>query len=336
MSGFELLSGAVIGLAFGYSLQRGRFCVNTGFRDLLLIRDATLFRAWALAVAVQLAGVSVLVALGWLPVAVPPLWWAANLVGGAVFGAGMVLAGGCSSGTCYRVGEGMAGSMLALLGFGLGVLLMDRGVLAPVQSALRAGVIDVGGQPATIANVAGLDPLWVGLALAAAVGAWLWRTPAPAPASGGWSWRSAGIALGCIGIAAWLASAASGRPYGLSMTGPLRTWFDWALAGETRLDWGSVLIVGLIAGSFAAAVLHRELRWRVPPGPRLLQSGAGGIVMGLGAQLAGGCNIGHSLTGLSVLSLGSAVTTAAILAGAWAMAWTMFVRPMRVAAAPAE
>ena len=140
--------------------------------------------------------------------------------------------------------------------------------------------------------------MWVGVGLAAAVGAWLWRTPAPA--SGGWSWRAAGLALGGIGIAVWLTSAASGRPYGLSMTGPLRTWFEWGLAGEIRLDWGYVLIVGLIAGSFAAAWLHRELRWRVPPGARLLQSGAGGVVMGLGAQLAGGCNIGHSLAGLSV------------------------------------
>ena len=333
MTAFDMLSGAVVGLAFGYALQRGRFCVNTGFRDLLLIRDPTMFRAWALAVAVQMAAVSSLVAAGALPVSVPPFWWAANVAGGFLFGVGMVLAGGCSSGTCYRVGEGMAGSLLALLGFGAGVLLTSRGALAPISEALRADIVTVDGAPATVANMLGLDPLWAGLAAAAAVGLWLWRAPARPPASGGWRWRTAGLALGAVAVAAWLASAASGRFYGLSMTGPLRTWFDWAFAGSTVLDWGSVMIVGLFAGSFLSALLYRELRWRVPKGSRLLQSGTGGTIMGMGAQIAGGCNIGHSLTGLSVLSLGSLATTVAILLGAWATAYLLFVRPARIAAA---
>ena len=50
--------------------------------------------------------------------------------------------------------------------------------------------------------------------------------------------------------------------------------------------------------------------------------------MGVGAQIAGGCNIGHSLTGLSVLSVASAVTTISILLGAWVMAYLLFIRPM--------
>ena len=164
----------------------------------------------------------------------------------------------------------------------------------------------------------------------------LWRTPAGRSPSGGWTWRTAGLALGGIGIAAWLASAASGRHYGLSMTGPLRSWFEWALAGDNALDWGSMLIAGLIAGSFLAAWLNSELRWRVPRGQRLLQSGGGGVVMGIGAQIAGGCTIGHSLTGLSVLSLGSALTTVAILAGAWGTAYLMFVRPQHLVVQAAQ
>jgi hypothetical protein len=60
----------------------------------------------------------------------------------------------------------------------------------------------------------------------------------------------------------------------------------------------------------------------------MLQAGGGGIVMGVGAQIAGGCNIGHSMTGMSVLSLGSVVTTIGILLGAWVMAYILFIRPM--------
>ena len=324
-----LLSGLVVGLAFGYALQRGRFCTNTAFRDVLLIRDDTLLRAWALAVAVQLLGVTALAGGGWLPVTVPPLWLGANLLGGVAFGIGMVLAGGCSSGTCYRVGEGLAGSLLALIGFGVGIVVMAEGALAPLQEALRRPLWTSDGEAPTLPGLLGVDPWLVVLPLLVIIAVWFWRSGRSSYRSGGWDWRAAGVALGGVGVAAWLASSAAGRPYGLSMTGPLRSWFEALFGGSLTLDWGSLLIVGLLAGSFLSALVNGELRWRVPKGSRLLQSGAGGLFMGTGAQLAGGCTIGHSLTGLSVLSLGSMVSTAAILLGAWATAYWLFVRPMR-------
>lgn len=327
MSAFTLASGLSVGLAFGYALQRGRFCTNTGFRDILLTRDTTLFRAWALAVLVQLAGVTVLAGFGLLPVSVPPLWVGANVLGGVAFGVGMVLAGGCSSGTCYRVGEGMAGSLLALITFGLGVVVADRGALAPLERALRAAT--PAGAPVTLPALLHAHTWWVTAAIALVLGSWLVRSGRSSYRSGGWPWQASGVALGVVGVAAWLGSAASGRDFGLSMTGPLRTWFAPLFGAPLALDWGSLLIAGLLAGSFLSAALHRELRWRVPKSGRLLQSMIGGGLMGVGAQVAGGCTIGHSLTGLSVLSLGSILTTASILLGAWAAAYLAFVRPMR-------
>lgn len=322
-----LLSGLAVGLAFGYALQRGRFCTNTGFRDVLMIRDDTLLRAWALAVLVQMLGVTALVGADLLPVTVPPLWLGANLLGGLAFGVGMVLAGGCSSGTCYRVGEGLAGSLVALIAFGVGIVVMADGALAPLQQRLRRPLGAADGAPPTLPGLLGVDAWWVVGALTLALAVWFWRSGRSRYRSGGWDWRGAGLALGVVGVAAWLASTAAGRPYGLSMTGPLRSWFDGLFAGALALDWGSLLIVGLLAGSFLSALAHGELRWRVPRGGRLLQSGGGGLLMGLGAQLAGGCTIGHSLTGLSVLSVGSVVSTAAILLGAWGAAYWLFVRP---------
>jgi uncharacterized membrane protein YedE/YeeE len=335
-----ILSGLVVGVAFGYALQRGRFCSNTGFRDVLLTADSTMFRAWTMAVLVQLVGVTLLNSLGLLPITVPPFWWAANLLGGLVFGAGMVLAGGCSSGTCYRVGEGMAGSLLALIAFGAGLLMMSGGALAPLERALQGRVLSADGESLTLANLLGVDPWLVVVPVVIAAGWWLVRSGGSRYRSGGWSWQRSGATLGVIGIVAWLSSAATGRDYGLSMTGPLRVWFEGLFQGGLALDWGAFLIVGLFVGAFLSAASHGELRWRVPKGERLLQSAGGGLLMGFGAQLAGGCTIGHSLTGLSVLSLGSIVTTASIIAGAWGMSWWMFVRPAgevrrQLASAPA-
>lgn len=188
MTPFALVSGLAVGVAFGYALQRGRFCTNTGFRDILLTRDTTLFRAWALAVVVQLAGVTALVGSGLLPVSVPPLWVAANVLGGLAFGVGMVLAGGCSSGTCYRVGEGMAGSLLALLTFGLGVVITDRGALAPVEQALRA--VTPRNAPATLPELLHVPTWWVAAAIVLLLGAWLLRSGRSRYRSGGWPWQA--------------------------------------------------------------------------------------------------------------------------------------------------
>ena len=329
MTWLTMLSGLAVGLAFGYALQRGRFCTNTGFRDILLIGDSTLFRAWALAVVVQMVGVTALASLELLPITVPPFWWAANILGGLVFGVGMVLAGGCSSGTCYRVGEGLAGSLVALIAFGIGILVMDTGALAPVEEALQGRVIGTEGQNLTLANMFGINPWWIVAPVTLLATFWFWRSGKSSYQSGGWSWQAGGAALGLVGIAAWLASTATGRNYGLSMTGPLRSWFEALLDGTMLLDWGSMLIIGLFMGSLISASSHSELRWRVPKADRLLQSGGGGLLMGFGAQLAGGCTIGHSLTGLSVLSVGSLVSTISILLGAWGMAYWLFVRPTK-------
>ena len=286
-----------------------------------------MFKAWALAVIVQMAGVTLLSGLGYMPISVPPFWWAANIAGGLMFGVGMVLAGG---GTCYRVGEGMAGSVLALTGFGLGILLADRGALAPVEQFLRADIVSVGGDQATLANIIGINPMWVGLAIPAAVGFWLWRG-GPGNrgyASGGWAWHLSGFALGAIGIAAWLSSSSVGREFGLSMTGPLRTWFVLAFTGENYLDWGSVMIRGADRRIVRRCLVPSRIALAGAPGRAHAPSRGGGIIMGVGAQIAGGCNIGHSLTGLSVLSVASAVTTISILLGAWVMAYLLFIRPM--------
>ncbi|MDE2321594.1 MAG: YeeE/YedE family protein, partial [candidate division NC10 bacterium] len=56
--------GLITGVAFGYALQRGRFCMNSTFRDILLARDLTLLRAYLLALLIQMVGVRAMAALG--------------------------------------------------------------------------------------------------------------------------------------------------------------------------------------------------------------------------------------------------------------------------------
>jgi hypothetical protein len=71
----------------------------------------------------------------------------------------------------------------------------------------------------------------------------------------------------------------------------------------------------------------KKFAWRVPRARQLVTVMAGSSMMGVGAVLAGGCNVGQALTGFATLSLGSIVATVAILAGNWTMVYFTFIKP---------
>src|SRR5918999_693466 len=119
----------LFGLAFGFVLQRSRFCFASAFRDLFLLGDARVMKGIIAGLAVATAGFAVLMArlvpevgFGSLPpgATVLPLG-THTFLGGILFGIGMVLAGGCTSGSLYRAGGGDVGAMVALLGIMLGL-----------------------------------------------------------------------------------------------------------------------------------------------------------------------------------------------------------------------
>ena len=93
----------------------------------------------------------------------------------------------------------------------------------------------------------------------------------------------------------------------------LRNWGDWALRGAgvvQRTDlvapWlysGSLLNLGVLFGGLTAALLSREFAVRVPPRGEAMKGAAGGVLMGVGAMLAFGCNIGGFFSAVSALSL---------------------------------
>jgi len=93
----------------------------------------------------------------------------------------------------------------------------------------------------------------------------------------------------------------------------MRNWGDWVLTGlgvvrraDLLAPWlysGSLLNAGVLLGGLVAALLAREFAVRVPPRGELLKGGCGGLLMGVGAVLAFGCNIGGFFSATSALSL---------------------------------
>ena len=133
-----VITGLFIGVLFGFVLQRGRFCMNSAFRDIVLFQDYALLKTVAAALLVSLAGFAIMDLAGVITLAPKPLWWGANLLGSFVFGIGMVIAGGCASGITYRVGEGMVGAMTAVLGLTIGAYVMAIGSVDSKTASRRA------------------------------------------------------------------------------------------------------------------------------------------------------------------------------------------------------
>lgn len=312
------VSAVVAGAAFGYVIQRGGFCLMRALANLFLMGDTAIARAYVLALLVAMVGVQALAASGLVEFPIRPFHWMSNCIGGLAFGVGMVLAGGCSGSTWYRVGEGAIGAWVILLGFAMGATTVRLGSLAPLRAALQAPAITTGGAPPTLATALGVSPWLVVAALWVVGGIWLARAGGRDEQHGTWPWHVTGASVGVLIAAGWWASTVGERPVGLTFavnTGELLTY---PLVGfPNRVNWSMVMLVAVPLGAFAAAWPSGDFRWKLPPGRSLVKIFSGGLLMGGSAILAEGCNITQGLTNGSTLALGSLVTLASMLVGGW-------------------
>src|SRR5713226_906856 len=311
------LSALAAGGLWGYVTQRGGFCLVRALSNMVLMGDATILRAYALALLVAMVGLQALQAGGFVEIPIRPFHWLSNITGGLVFGAGMILGGGCSGSTWYRTGEGAVGAWIILLGFALGATAARLGALAPVRASLQAPAITVGGAPPTLASIFGVPP-WLVIGVLAIAGA-IWMAKAPGePPHRKWPWPATGLAAGILIAGGWWASSIGGPPVGLTFavnTGELLTY---PLVGfPNRINWSMVMLVTVPVGALAAAWPSGDFRWKLPPGWSLVKIFSGGLLMGGSAILAEGCNITQGLTNGSTLALGSLVTLASMLVGGW-------------------
>ena len=87
-------------------------------------------------------------------------------------------------------------------------------------------------------------------------------------------------------------------------------------AGTLSASWfGITLVFGMLIGGFLSVLASRTYHWVMPESAHIPHMIAGGLLMGVGAVFAGGCNIGQGLAGLSTLSRSSLVACVAILVG---------------------
>lgn len=337
-----------IGIGFGAIAQRTHFCTMGAVSDLVNMGDWTRMRQWGLAVGLATVGFGVLVYTGRVDPAqvlyASNRWiWLSALVGGGLFGLGMVLASGCGSKTLVRIGGGSLKSLVVLLVLGASAFATLKGVTAVLRVAtVDRVVLDVSAGTSLapwVAAASGLSPALTALLLGLGIGGslMLWamagrgfRTPAN---------LLAGAGMGGLVVAMWWVSGDlghltehpetlqetflatnSGRAEALSFVAPVAYLLDWLLFFSDKskvLTMGITSTLGVVLGSWCMAMATGNFRWEgFGSNEDLANHLVGAALMGVGGVTAMGCTIGQGLSGLSTLSVTSVVAVAGILLGA--------------------
>ena len=337
-----------LSLLFGAIAQRTHFCTMGAVADIVNIGDWSRMRMWALAIGVAMLGFNAMVALGWVDAgksiyAAPRLTWLSAIVGGAMFGFGMVLASGCGSKTLVRIGGGNLKSVVVFVVLGVAAFATIKGItgVARTASVDRVAVELAGGQdlPTLAARAFGLAKAQAALALGALLGGGLvaWALARREGRSGDVLLGGAGI--GAVVAAMWWVSGRLGyvaedpntlqeafvatnsqRMESLSFVAPVAYTLDWLLFFSDKsklLTLGIVSTVGVVIGSALWALGSRSFRWEgfanaEDTGNHLV----GATLMGIGGVTALGCTVGQGLSGVSTLAIGSFIALASIIGGA--------------------
>ncbi len=343
-----LWSAFALAVIFGAIAQRTHFCTMGAVADIVNIGDWSRMRMWALSAGVAIIGFNLMVSAGWVEAgnsiyAAPRLVWLSNVVGGLLFGFGMVLASGCGSKTLVRIGGGNLKSVVVFAVLGLSAYATMRGITAVARVAtvdtVAVGLADGQDLPSLLAGADAAArrtlALWLGLGLGGALLVFALMRP---------EGRSGDVLLGGIGIGAvivaiWWVSGRLGfvaeHPQtleatflatnsrsmeSLSFVAPVAYVLDWLmLFSDTSkvLTIGIVSTLGVIVGSALVSLATRSFRWEGFRGVEDTANHiAGAALMGVGGVTAMGCTIGQGLSGLSTLALGSAIALTAIIVGA--------------------
>jgi uncharacterized membrane protein YedE/YeeE len=310
-TGAAAAAGVIVGGLFGVSAQRSRFCLRAAAVEFargglgermaiwLLCFSTALFwtQLFRLNDAVDLHNARVLSGAGSVSGAI---------IGGLMFGAGMILARGCSGRLLVLAAGGNLRSLLTGLVFVVAAQTAYHGALAPLRDRI-AGAWTVGPPNIELSaalgfGTAGGVALGAGFAALALFIAWRAKVSLRALVFG------SGVGF-AVGTGWWITTQLSRSAFeptpveSLTFSGPSADALMVLLAQGGVIDFGVGMIAGVFGGALLAALLAGEAKFEGFDGaPAMRRHIVGGVLMGFGAMLAGGCAIGAGVTGTSALS----------------------------------
>ncbi|MEF2552817.1 YeeE/YedE family protein [Aurantimonas sp. A2-1-M11] len=323
-----LAGGAVVGGLFGVFAQRSALCTRSAVLDVTRGRDLSALAVWAGGFAAAVLGIQLLLNYGYVDVRDTRFFSTAQslsgaIIGGLVFGLGMVLSRGCVSRMIVLAASGNLRALHTALVIAVVGLATYSGVLVPLRDAAGGlwSTAAIGGndllaqagfgQQAGIVIGAALAGAALAVALMSKVSAWRFL---------------GGVGVGASVVAGWYFTYTLSlqvfepiQAESLSYIRPLATTGGLVadMGGVFGLDQG--VLAGTLIGAFLAAVLSGNFRiatFSEPGTPPILRYTIGAALMGFGGILAVGCTIGAGFTGGAVLAVSSLVGLASMVVGA--------------------
>ena len=307
----SVLLGVVVGALFGAFAQRSRFCLRAATVEFWRGQIGSKFAIWLFTFATTLLLVQWMVNTGWLQTAhIRQLATTGSLsgavIGGLLFGVGMVMARGCASRLLVLSATGNQRALIAGLIVTVTAQASLRGGLSPLRESISTWwLVD-----ASHRNLAAMLPTHAGTVLAllmlAGAVALAWR-----------SQTSMWLVLGAIGVGASVALGWAATQWhaswsfdvvpikSVSFTGPSADTL-MGLINEPHFvpSFDVGIVMGVFAGSFFAALIAGDFKLQsFTESTGLTRYIVGAVLMGFGGMLAGGCAVGAGITGGSVMAI---------------------------------
>lgn len=322
-----VVTGLGIGLFFGFFAQRSRFCLRSAVVEFWNRQGTGKLAVWLFAFSAAMITTQLFITLGWLDVSQARQLSATGslsgaLLGGLLFGIGMILARGCSSRMLVLAANGNLRALLTGLIFAVTAQASLNGVLSPLRSWL-SGLWTIPGGAARdllatlhLGHFGGLvfGVFWLAAAFHFARRAGLPRRDC-----------MGSLGVGLMIALAWLLTYQIGRQsfeiipvQSLSFTGPSADMLMLVLSPPGQpWDFNIGLVPGVVLGSFLAGLRGRELRLEgFKDGHSMRRYIAGALCMGFGGMLAGGCAVGAGVSGAAVFALTAWLSLIGMWAGA--------------------
>lgn len=328
-----LIGGLVCGFLAGFAAQYGRLCTFSAIEDAVVAGDLRRARAWALAVAVAIAGTQGLFATGVIDLAgnayaYSRLELGGLLSGAVIFGIGMALVGTCGFGVLVRAGNGDLRALVAAALIGIAAFAATGGILSAPRLWL-ADIATVDAADIGSATLRGIARKFLGpdgahlpaLLLPVALTAFALRDK---------RFRAkprlvaAAVLLGLAVSGGWLVTSGLSDPFtaaraeSLTFVAPLGRTVLLAM-GETiaHSEFAVASVLGVVLGSLTVSAWRGELRWEAYDDQREMRRHlSGAVLMGFGGVLMRGCTIGQGLSAASTLTVTSPLAIAGMILGA--------------------
>lgn len=324
-----MAAGLAVGLVFGAAAQHARFCLRAATVEVAEGRLGPRLAVWLVAFGAAVSFVQGAVVMGWLDASESRQLAATGslsgaIIGGVMFGGGMVLARGCASRLLVLSATGNLRAIVTGLVLTLVAQSALRGVLAPARETLAALWTVPGGAARSLLQLLGVAPALVALLAACAViGALVFgRAKGVKP-----SHLLAAVGVGLAVALGWVATYSIAQNAfdvvaisSVTFTGPSTdTLMGLVNTTSLPLGFGVGLVPGVFIGAGAMALITQEAKiQRFGPDTPMEQYLIGAALMGFGSMLAGGCAVGAGMSGGAIFALTAWVAVASMWAGAMA------------------